>query len=200
MVPLCCDSPACHQAEEISWLEISIVLVRDVSDSIPALAQGKAFLKGLSHLPDYVSGWIPRQNRTNLGTPQCSHLPTPVPLHWGHCMRECSEEISKLLLTQLLLASGLGSHKGKPVYMAFIHVSASESCWKRARRLQSRRSLVSPLDAGVCVLLKGNGSHWIYFLFSSPLPLWQLLLVSTCGCLLPVTHPKPSLPRTHLHI
>lgn len=146
--------------------------------------------------------WLDTKTKPNqLGhSPECSHLPTPVPLHWGHCMRECSEEISKLLLTQLLLASGLGSHKGKPVYMAFIHVSASESCWKRARRLQSRRSLVSPLDAGVCVLLKGNGSHWIYFLFSSPLPLWQLLLVSTCGCLLPVTHPKPSLPRTHLHI
>lgn len=71
VVPLCYDSSACHQVGVNSWLEISVVLVRDVSDSIPALAQGKMKLvKMLLHLPHPVSGWIPRLNRANLGTPQ----------------------------------------------------------------------------------------------------------------------------------
>lgn len=89
VVPLFGDSSACHQVEVISWLEISVVLVRDVSDSIPALAQGKVFLKVLFHLPDSVSGWIPRQNGATLGAPQSVttfHKTCPAPswsLHVG---------------------------------------------------------------------------------------------------------------------
>ena len=88
VVPLFGDSSACHQVEVI-WLEISVVLVRDVSDSIPTLAQGKVFLKVLFHLPDSVYGWIPRQNRANLGAPQSVttfHVTCPAPswsLHVG---------------------------------------------------------------------------------------------------------------------
>lgn len=186
MLPLCCGSSACHQAEVMSWLEISVLLLRDVSNSIPALAEGKVFVKVLCHLPDSVSGWIPRWNGANLGAPQsvttsprdlsCSILATACgTAHWQ------SPSYSS--------ASGLRSHKVKPMHVAFIHVCFMAVLEEGKETTVKEKALFSHWMQESVSCWRTMVPTQMCFLFSSPLPLWQRCYwwVHVLVCSLPLT-------------
>lgn len=73
------------------------------------------------------------------------------------------------------------------------HLSMCLPLWKRARRQQSRKKPCFPTGCRSLCLAEGQ---WFphRFVSFSPATVAALFLVSTRACLLPGTHPKPSLP------
>lgn len=183
-----------HQAEVISWLEISVVLVRDVYDSIPALAQGnqgfclwRCFSN--SQIMCLVGYWDKAE-------------PTWVVPRLFPPSNPCLAPLWALHVGMLSGNLQITPHSpfacfwtGEPQRYAHANVHGIYPCVCLTRRQQSRKKpCFSTGSRNLCLAEEQWFPHRFFFLFYSHLPLWQLLLVSACACLLPVPHPKPSLP------